>query len=168
VEDSFRVPAGEQHRDVRDSGAALPHACTVLAGEGARTDVDLLPDPAAPDRLATLHVTAFGAASPAEIRAHRAVTLRSATVAPAGRPSVPSSAFRALGAAAAAHGAILDDGGLVAVGADQAAVLSLGQALSAVALTAAIERVTMTVAGLLRPDGVGRPRIRVAFGGLAG
>jgi hypothetical protein len=160
-----------------DSGAALHHAITVVAGEGGRVAVEMLPDPAAPDRLAVLTVMSVGAPTPAEIRAHRAVALRSSTIAVTSRPSVPATAYAALAAACAPEGATLDllsgpatgTGGphgalLVARGTEPAALIRLGRALSAGALAAAMERLAITVAEGLTADSGGRPAVRIAIG----
>ncbi len=156
-----------------DSGAALHHAITVLSGEGARVAVDLLPDPSASHRLATLTVTSFGVPTPAGIRAHRAVSLRASTVSPAGRVTVPATAIEAL----AAEGATFDrlsgvtaadqashTALLVAGGTDSASLMHLGRALSRVVLTAAMERLAITVADGLTAGSGGRPAIRIDVG----
>ncbi len=170
----LHLPPAAAHAAVSlvNSGSALHHARTVLAGEGARAHIRLLPDPAAPHRLAALDVTGFQPATPDEIRAHRAVALRSTTVAPAGRAAVPASAFRTLAAAAAANGATVEPmsrgarppavGALVVADVEDAAtLLRLGQAQSAVALAGALERLTITVAPALTTAAAGRPAVRI-------
>jgi hypothetical protein len=179
----LHVPADALHaaEHLVNGGSALHHAYTVLAGAGARTVVQLLPDPAWPHRLATMDVTSFGAATAAEIRAHRAVSLRSTTGAAAAAPAaVPASTRRILAAAVADHGATLalmpspageqhtHSGLVVAGGEDPATLLRLGQALSAVALAAAMERLTIAVAPALSADASGRPAVRIDIQPLAG
>jgi hypothetical protein len=132
-----------------DCGSALHHAVVALRGEGARVRVDRCPDPQRPDLLASICVDGFGPPTPAEVRAHRTIALRAATVARAGPAALPVPAVAAMESAAARAGARLrqldagsDDpvAGQTLIEADVDAPLGwlrAGEALSAVALAAA-------------------------------
>ncbi len=153
---------------VVDCGAALHHARTVLAGEGAFHEVVRFPDPAGAQLLATVQVTGFGPATPAQVRAYRAVSLRPGATPGPGRVAAVA-AHAVLAAAAAAQGSRLE---LVAPAAREPAGeyaalivagddtprgwLSAGEALSAVALAAVLERLTVTPAGGPVTDALGR------------
>ena len=131
-----------------DCGSALHHALVVLRGEGARMRVERFPDPRRPDLLAQVRLHGFGPPTPAEIRALRMVALRPGVSRP-GRAAIHASTLVAMESAAAHVGACLRllDGDPDGPDADRAFIgtnvdpprgwLTVGEALSAVALTAA-------------------------------
>ncbi|GAA0805799.1 hypothetical protein [Spirilliplanes yamanashiensis] len=135
-----RSPAG-----LVAGGSALHHACVALAGLGAVAEVERRPEPDRPELLARLRLTAFERPTPDAVRLHRAIALRP-TLAEASGP-VPADVLDRLRAAAAEC-----SGGLLVAGGADGVIrlvvgppgvgdtwLGVGEALSAVALAAAVE-----------------------------
>lgn len=106
-------------------GAALLNLRLAMRAIGYEPVVDLLPDPAEPEHLATVTRGAIGVATPADAALYRAVALRHSHRRAFDDQPVPESILRELEAAAASEGAAL-----VAVTApdDQFAVLDLSSA----------------------------------------
>jgi nitroreductase len=88
-------------------GAALHHARTALAGAGVVAAVTRLPEPADPDQLARLRVTASAVPGPDVVRRQRAMALRHTDRRPFADVPVAEEALRELRAAAEAEGAHL-------------------------------------------------------------
>ncbi len=176
-----REPSGrDAARHVVDCGAALHHARTVLAGEGALHQVVRFPDPARWPLLATVLVTGFAQATPADVRAYRAVSLRPGAAAWRG-PAAVAAAHARLAAAAAAQGCGLEllappagepgdeyAARIVALDDGPRGRLCAGEALSAVALAAVQERLTVTPAGGPATDALGRLRVPVRLAAPGG
>ena len=177
-------------------GAALHYARTALAGAGVLATLERLPEPSDPDLLARVRVAGFVTPGPAAIRLQRAMVLRHTDHHPVADLAVSGAALRALGAAAQGEGArlyLLDASDAVTLArltgqvgyvrcailcadADTpAAWLAAGEALSAVLLTATLERLAVApmtgvvevpaARDLLRdPHGVGFPMLALGVG----
>ncbi len=134
-----------------DCGSALHHALVALAGEGAVVRVDRLADPDTPGRLAEVWLAGFRLPVPADVRAYQALSLRGRGVRAVPAAAADHDPLPALRAAAAAQGACrvatdavggrYRDAVIVAERDTPVGWLNAGEALSAVAIAAAIARV---------------------------
>jgi nitroreductase len=91
-------------------GAALHHLRVALAAAGVRTSVHRIPNPAEPDRLATLELRP-GPAGEADFAAAAAITRRRTDRRPFGDWRIPEDTRRQLEDAAVGQGAILREVG---------------------------------------------------------
>jgi hypothetical protein len=153
------------------AGVALHQARTALAGAGAEADVVRLPVNGDSSVLARIRVNGFGSAEPVAVRRQQAMALGRTNGQPLAGVPVPPESLAALGIAAEAEGAHLyplspadaarfvDGRGdavyvlLVSDGDTPAAWLAAGEALSAVLLTAAVERLVAQPADGLPDQG---------------
>ncbi|GAA0807957.1 hypothetical protein [Spirilliplanes yamanashiensis] len=137
-------------QDVVDCGSGLQHALTVLAGTGAEVALDLFPDATRPDLIASLRITGFGVATPAAVRAHRAVSLHTHPAALPGRATVPGPVWASLQRIATTIGARLSvpgtrtgDALVEPIDDTPAGWLNAGRALSAMALAPSMDRLIL-------------------------
>ena len=172
-------------------GAALHHARTALAADGARTRIRYLPEPAEPDVLATLTHLDAGPPDPAALRTYRAMAARHSdrrAFANRADQPVPDAAWALLGAAAEREGAHLhvmtgeqlawltpttadaDGGGAtyvtIVTDADtRRDWLAAGEALSATLLAATAEGLSTSVISHAAATAQARARLRRALPG---
>jgi nitroreductase len=95
-------PSGRQQ--VISCGAAAEFAVVALAAEGHATQVDLLPDGAAPDHLATVRLTGTGAATERDRALAAAIDHRHTVRAPFQPRAVPAGLLDGLQGEAAEYG----------------------------------------------------------------
>jgi hypothetical protein len=170
-------------------GMALHHMRTALRGTGAEVDVSRLPDGADPDLLARLRVVDVGTPRPDAVRLLRAMTLRRTDRQQPVLP-LPAATLDLLRVAAEEQGAhlrLLDPVDLAALtqaadgtGVDGSAAsvvlcadadtadawLAAGEALSAVLLVAALQRLAVSPIPVIGEVPATRRRVRELLGGF--
>jgi hypothetical protein len=145
-----------EHADpirVIDGGSALHHALVALAGQGALATCERLADESPGAPIASVHVTGFAVPAPELVRAHQLISLPAPSARP-GQPVITPRAVKVLQEAVAQGDARLVlksasgrpdvvRGVLVADVEGLRGWLAVGEALSAVTLAAAMERLTV-------------------------
>ncbi|HET9518723.1 MAG TPA: hypothetical protein VFO77_13465, partial [Actinoplanes sp.] len=136
-----------------DAGSALHHALVALAGLGAVATCERLDDAAAEQPIAIVQLTGFTTATPEQVRSYQYISLPQPSARP-GQPAITNQALLALQRAVAERGALLQlaptgqrpelaHGTVVADPDTATGWLNVGEALSAVTLAGAMERLTV-------------------------